>query len=117
MFATRKPAAAVPFEIMKTAFSFAATRPDCASAASPPSVLALVMNCRSEPCPVLFVFTTASKFQPKSTPVTSAALTVTGAKAWALPEPLPEKTPVVVFRIQPAAAFPASAVAGSWPPT
>ena len=73
----------------------------------------MVMSCSIDPWPPSFVFTTASKFQPKSTPVTLAAPTVTGANACALPDPLPEKTPVDEFRIHPDPASVVSAVAGS----
>jgi hypothetical protein len=117
LFAARSPAAAVPLPIMNTAFSFAATSPDWFSDASPPSVFALVRNCRSDPRPVSLILTTVSKLNPKSTPEMAPVLIVTGAKDCAVPAIPAVNTPVVVFITAPAAPLGASATAGFWPPT
>ena len=102
---------------MNTALSFAATSPDWARPASPPSRLALSMNWRSEPCPLLLVFTTALKLNPKSRPVMFAAETTTGVTDCAVPLRTAEYTKVVVLKVAPAEPLPGSATDGLVPPT
>ena len=106
------PAPVVPFGIMNTTCSMPAVRPACASDASSPSPFALTIACRSEPAPASLTLTTVEKLKPKSTPVASAAPSVTGATdcAVALAVVSDASVALVVFDG-------ASASAGDSPPT
>src|SRR3990172_12766051 len=68
---------------MKIALSIPAGRPAWARPVLD-RVFAFVRNCRSDPCPVSFLFTTVEKLNPKSTQRTDTALMIlTGAFDWA----------------------------------
>ena len=94
---------------MKIALSIPAVRPDCASPALE-RALALVRNCRSDPCPVSFVLTIVSKLKPKSTPVMLEEPTVTVVIDCAVVVPVVSAASVVL-------PLPASAFDGTSPPT
>jgi hypothetical protein len=113
----RSPGAALPLPIMKTTCSMPAVRPLTASAASLPSVLALVMTWRSEPWPEALALTTVEKLNPKSTPATVPLPTVTGATACAVPTRPAVNCRLPVSSVVPLAPAPGSAAAGCVPPT